>query len=152
MNINEIKNLEHAEIWLNNSGFCEWHWFDGFEYNELVAYIYKNSNKYEDQDEMIASFLLSKNQDLSDYGFTVIDQNDVEVKKESTDCYTVVSTENSFDDVPYENDFVTETRGQAIDMADKLFLRAKRLCQNNVNVIVIRKSDGQFLYCRNTRV
>jgi len=66
MNIN-FETYSDAETWYQNSGVFGWQWFDEFCEDDLVEFVFRNSNGKTTTNELIAQFLTSRGQDMADY-------------------------------------------------------------------------------------
>jgi len=86
MSGNTFNSIQDAETYYRNSGVHEWEWFEGFDENEFISFIYECSSdsnydetefdEYENNEivnrhwfnEVIKKFLISKGKNISEYG------------------------------------------------------------------------------------
>jgi len=63
-----IDSLNAAKDAYSNSGMAGWEWFEGFDEDELIEYIYRKHQEGDSLDKLVAAFLTSKGEKPSDYG------------------------------------------------------------------------------------
>jgi len=66
MNV-KFETYRDAETWYQNSGVFGWEWFDGFREDDLIEFVFRNSNGKISTNQLIAQFLIARGQDLTDY-------------------------------------------------------------------------------------
>lgn len=62
-----IRNLREARETFEASGFYDWQWFEGFDQDDLIEFIYRHSDHDSTLEDLIKSFLVVKGEDPSDY-------------------------------------------------------------------------------------
>lgn len=65
--MSKITNLREARETFEASGMVDFQWFDGFDQDELVEYIFRNSSDGLSLEDLVRSFLVLKGQDVLDY-------------------------------------------------------------------------------------
>ncbi|RKQ97014.1 hypothetical protein C7446_2430 [Kushneria sinocarnis] len=64
----EITTRHDASNWFVNSQFVEWEWYENFDEDRLIDFVHHHGNRYEDEQRMVADFLIAEGQIPEDYG------------------------------------------------------------------------------------
>lgn len=72
IDLKTLKNVRYstlldAETAFNNSGFSDWVWFEGFAEEDLVRYLYINSDDSKSLTDLVKEYLVKNEQNVSDY-------------------------------------------------------------------------------------
>jgi hypothetical protein len=62
-----LANYQEARDFYANSGLVDWEWFKEFDEEELINFLYRNSNGRKTFDYLLKEFLINKNEDTAGY-------------------------------------------------------------------------------------
>lgn len=66
-----LKSIQDAKIWYENSGYYTWDWFDGFRPTDFIVFIYTMSDGIKTEKEVVTEFLKYNGEDPSMYFKTI---------------------------------------------------------------------------------
>ena len=64
----DFATLDDARTWYVNNGVSDWEWFDGFDEDEFVDYLFQHAQDDVDINYFIAEFLITRGENPRDYG------------------------------------------------------------------------------------
>ena len=64
----EFATMEDARIWFMNSDMAKWDWYEGFDHDELVDYIWHNADGRKTGEELVAQYIRDHGHNPENYG------------------------------------------------------------------------------------
>lgn len=62
-----FKSIDDAKTYYLNSGLLDWNWFDGFDENDFIDYLYRHSNNNITEDEILYAYLVENGENPEEY-------------------------------------------------------------------------------------
>ena len=60
--------IQGASQWYANSGMVDWDWYDGFDQDRLIEYLYRRADGERTASDLVCAFLRSAGECPSDFG------------------------------------------------------------------------------------
>ncbi|GAB2798277.1 hypothetical protein GCM10027040_26160 [Halomonas shantousis] len=63
-----INTPTDARQWFVGSQYVDWEWYEGFDEDRLIAFVHRYGNDYDDEQRMVADFLIAEELVPEDFG------------------------------------------------------------------------------------